>query len=198
YDGNPFYPTPAALPKLCRQHGVKFFGISAKYIDAVRKAVERDPELLSQLNMDQVKTIASTGSPLVPENFDFLYSHWPHICVSSISGGTDIVSTFMLGNLDGVVRRGQIQCRGLGMAVEVWDDSGRPVQPGVTGELVCMYRAAYFSSDFGPNVWYHGDFCALYSEGGLAVFGRSDATLNPGGVRIGTADIYKVVEHMSE
>ncbi|KAF4757467.1 hypothetical protein FOZ63_015863, partial [Perkinsus olseni] len=98
YDGNPFYPTPAALPKLCRKHGVTFFGISAKYIDAVRKAVERDPKLLSQLDMDQVKTIASTGSPLVPENFDFLYSHWPHICVSSISGGTDIVSTFMLGN----------------------------------------------------------------------------------------------------
>ncbi|EER17819.1 acetyl-coenzyme A synthetase, putative [Perkinsus marinus ATCC 50983] len=217
YDGNPFCPNPAVLPKLCKKHGVKFFGVSAKYIDALRKSLERDPKLFSQLNMDQVRMISSTGSPLVPENYDFLYRHWPHICVSSISGGTDIISTFMLGNPDGVVRRGQIQCRGLGMAVEVWDDSGRPARPGATGELVCTkpfpsqpwgfwgddanktkYREAYFNSEFGPNVWYHGDFCALYAEGGLAVFGRSDATLNPGGVRIGTADIYKVVEHMPE
>jgi acetoacetyl-CoA synthetase len=158
--------------------------------------------------------IASTGSPLVAEGSDYVYdSIKSNVCLSSISGGTDIVSCFVLGNPIGPVWRGEIQARGLGLAVEVWDEAGNPVI-GEKGELVCVkpfpcmpiyfwddsdgqrYRAAYFERF--PGVWCHGDYVELTSHGGMIVYGRSDATLNPGGVRIGTAEIYRQVEQLPE
>jgi acetoacetyl-CoA synthetase len=156
----------------------------------------------------------STGSPLVAESFEYVYSNIKaDLCLSSISGGTDIVSCFVLGSPMLPVWRGEIQCRGLGLAVDVWNDEGRPVR-GERGELVCTkpfpcmpvgfwndadgsrYRAAYFERF--PNVWCHGDFCELTDHDGLVIHGRSDAVLNPGGVRIGTAEIYRQVEQLDE
>ncbi len=156
----------------------------------------------------------STGSPLVAESFDYVYANiHADLCLSSISGGTDIVSCFVLGSPLLPVWRGEIQCRGLGLAVDVWDDDGKPVR-GARGELVCTqpfpcmpvgfwndadgsrYRAAYFERF--PGVWCHGDFCELTGHDGLIIHGRSDAVLNPGGVRIGTAEIYRQVEQLDE
>jgi acetoacetyl-CoA synthetase len=187
------------------------FGTSAKYIDAVLKSglVPRETHSLKT-----VRAMTSTGSPLSPEGFDFVYSGIkPDICLSSISGGTDIVSCFVLGNPIGPVWRGEIQARGLGMAVDVFDEEGRPVREQ-KGELVCTqpfpcmpigfwndpdgakYRAAYFETF--PNIWCHGDFVELTRHDGMIIYGRSDATLNPGGVRIGTAEIYRQVEKLPE
>jgi acetoacetyl-CoA synthetase len=156
----------------------------------------------------------STGSPLVPEGFDYVYGKIKaDLCLSSISGGTDIVSCFVLGNPAQPVWRGEIQCRGLGLAVEVFDDQGHSLV-GEKGELVCTrafpamplgfwndpdgarYRAAYFEKY--PNVWRHGDWCEITPHGGMIIYGRSDAVLNPGGVRIGTAEIYRQVESLDE
>jgi acetoacetyl-CoA synthetase len=156
----------------------------------------------------------STGSPLVSEAFDYVYANVKQdLQLASISGGTDIISCFVLGNPMGPVYRGEIQCAGLGMAVDVFDDDGRPVR-GEKGELVCTrsfpvmpigfwndadgakYRAAYFERF--ANVWCHGDFAELTAHGGFIIYGRSDATLNPGGVRIGTAEIYRQVEKLAE
>ncbi|NNE36981.1 MAG: acetoacetate--CoA ligase, partial [Gammaproteobacteria bacterium] len=161
-----------------------------------------------------LRTIASTGSPLLPENFDFVYHNIKQdVILSSISGGTDIVSCFVLGNPNGPVRRGEIQAKGLGLAVDVWDDEGHSVT-GEKGELVCKqpfpcmpvkfwnddnnerFLEAYFSRF--PNVWAHGDFAEQTENGGFIIYGRSDATLNPGGVRIGTAEIYRQVEQFGE
>jgi len=161
-----------------------------------------------------LRTMFSTGSPLAPESFDYVYQCVKEdLCLSSISGGTDIVSCFVLGNPTGPVWRGEIQAKGLGMAVEVFDESGKPVK-GEKGELVCTrpfpsmpigfwndpdgakYRAAYFEKY--PNVWRHGDWCEETEHGGLVIYGRSDAVLNPGGVRIGTAEIYRQVEQIDE
>jgi acetoacetyl-CoA synthetase len=158
--------------------------------------------------------VLSTGSPLMPEGFDYVYQKVKaDVCLSSISGGTDIVSCFVLGNPSGPVWRGEIQAPGLGMAVEVFDEKGQSVV-GEKGELVCTrafpsmpvgfwndpdgakYRAAYF--DKYPNVWRHGDWCELTAHGGMIIYGRSDAVLNPGGVRIGTAEIYRQVEAFDE
>ena len=164
--------------------------------------------------LETVRAMMSTGSPLVAEGFDYVYRDIKaDLQLSSISGGTDIISCFVLGSPVLPVWRGEIQCRGLGMAVDVWDDDGRPVR-GEKGELVCAkpfpvmpigfwndadgakYHAAYF--DRCPNVWCHGDFCEITGHGGLVIYGRSDATLNPGGVRIGTAEIYRQVEKLHE
>jgi acetoacetyl-CoA synthetase len=161
-----------------------------------------------------VRTIASTGSPLAPESFDYVYQRIKRdVCLSSISGGTDIVSCFALGNPTAPVWRGELQARGLGMAVEVWNDEGLPVV-GEKGELVCVrpfpsmpvgfwndpdgakYRAAYFERF--PGIWCHGDYVELTDHDGLIIYGRSDAVLNPGGVRIGTAEIYRQVEKLPE
>jgi len=187
------------------------FGTSAKYIDALNKA---GLEPMMSHDLSSLRTLCSTGSPLVPEAFDYVYTHIKKdICLSSISGGTDIISCFALGNPVLPVHRGELQCRGLGMQVEVWNDRGETVH-GEKGELVCAapfpsmpvgfwndpdgrkYHHAYF--DLFPNVWCHGDYVELTENDGLIFYGRSDAVLNPGGVRIGTAEIYRQVEKLDE
>ena len=211
YDGSPFYPGPRVLFDFADDERMTVFGTSAKNIDALNKAGARPIEthLLSSL-----KTMTSTGSPLVPESFDYAYGAIKKdLLLSSISGGTDIVSCFVLGNPALPVYRGEIQCRGLGLNVKVFDDEGRSVI-GAKGELVCTspfpsmpvyfwndirgtkYRAAYF--DRFPGVWCHGDYMELTPRGSAVIYGRSDATLNPGGVRIGTAEIYRQVERLEE
>ncbi len=211
YDGSPFYPDGNVLFDYAAEEAMTIFGTSAKYIDAVRKAGLRpgDSHDLSSLRM-----MASTGSPLAPENFDFVYDAIKqYIHLASISGGTDIVSCFVLGVPSKPVFKGEIQGPGLGMAIDVWDDAGKPVR-GIKGELVCTrpfpsmpvgfwndadgskYHAAYFERF--DNIWCHGDFAEWTDNGGMIIHGRSDATLNPGGVRIGTAEIYNQVEQMSE
>ena len=211
FDGSPFHPRPEVLWDIAQEEGVAVFGTSAKYIDACKKAGlrPRDTHDLSQL-----RAILSTGSPLVPESFDYVYDAIDDdLQLASISGGTDIVSCFVLGNPAGPVRRGEIQMCGLGMAVEIWNDEGAPVI-GEKGELVCTkpfpcmpvgfwgdddgsrYHDAYFARFAG--IWCHGDFAELRASGGLVIHGRSDAVLNPGGVRIGTAEIYRQVEQLPE
>ena len=211
YDGSPFYPDGNVLFDLADAEKTTLFGTSAKYIDALSKA-GLDPK--STHDLTSVRTITSTGSPLVPEGFDYVYRHIKSdVCLSSIAGGTDIVGCFVGGNPIGPVWRGEIQARLLGMAVEVFDQDGKPLREE-KGELVCTrpfpsmpvafwddpdgtrYRAAYFESF--ANVWCHGDFIALTDHDGIVIYGRSDATLNPGGVRIGTAEIYRQVEQLPE
>jgi acetoacetyl-CoA synthetase len=211
YDGSPFHPSERVLFDYIDAAKINVFGTSAKFIDAVKKAgfAPRDTHDLSSMRM-----ILSTGSPLVPESFDFVYdSIKSDVALCSISGGTDIVSCFVLGSPVLPVWRGEIQAKGLGMAVEVWDEEGRPVT-GEKGELVCTrpfpsmpvgfwndeggakYTAAYFERF--PEIWCHGDFAEITPHGGIIIHGRSDATLNPGGVRIGTAEIYAQVEQLPE
>ena len=207
YDGSPFHPKPAALIDLIDAERITVFGTSAKYLSALAKArvVPRKTHDLSSL-----RTILSTGSPLTHENFREVYRNFPpDVALASISGGTDIVSCFALGNPMLPVQEGELQCSGLGMAVDVFDESGSPLERG-KGELVCTrsfpsrpigfwndpdgskYRGAYFEKF--PGVWAHGDFAEFTEHGGMIVHGRSDAVLNPGGVRIGTAEIYRQVE----
>jgi acetoacetyl-CoA synthetase len=211
YDGSPFYPNGNTLFEFAAAEGIQVLGTSAKFIDAVQK---HGLEPGKTHDLTSVRTLLSTGSPLVPESFDFVYEHIKKdICLSSISGGTDIVSCFVLGNPTLPVWRGEVQCRGLGMAVDVFDGEGRPVR-GEKGELVCTapfpstplgfwgdsegqrFRAAYF--DRFEGTWTHGDWVELTEHDGLIIYGRSDATLNPGGVRIGTAEIYRQVEKLPE
>ncbi|WP_434713541.1 acetoacetate--CoA ligase [Rhizobium sp. YTUHZ045] len=211
FDGSPFAPDGNVLFDYAEAERFAIFGTSAKYIDAVRKGglTPRKSHDLSSLRL-----MTSTGSPLSPEGFTFVYEGIKEdVQLASISGGTDIVSCFVLGNPLQPVWRGEIQGPGLGLAVDVWNDDGKPVR-GEKGELVCTkafpsmpvmfwndpdgakYRAAYF--DRFDNVWCHGDFAEWTEHGGLVIHGRSDATLNPGGVRIGTAEIYNQVEQMDE
>ncbi len=211
YEGNPFHPGPEALWDFVQREGVNLLGTSAKYLDACAKAGLRPFETH---DLSPVRTILSTGSPLMPESFDWVHEAVkPDVQLASICGGTDLVSCFILGNPLLPVRRGEVQCLGLGMAVEVWDSTGSPLV-GEPGELVCtrsfpsmpigfwgdedgsLYRAAYFERY--PGVWHHGDWVELRPEGGMVVRGRSDTTLNPGGVRIGTAEIYCQVERVEE
>lgn len=211
FDGSPFHPEPSVLFDLAQAERITLFGTSAKYIDACRKAglaPARTHDLSS------VRLITSTGSPLAPESFDYVYEAIkPDVHLASISGGTDIVSCFVGGSPISPVYRGEIQAPGLGMAVEVWDETGKPIRSG-KGELVCTrafpcmpvmfwndpggkkYHAAYFERFEG--IWCHGDFAEWTEHGGLIIHGRSDATLNPGGVRIGTAEIYAQVERIPE
>ena len=210
FDGSPFHPGPAALFDLAQEEAVGVLGVSAKFLDSVRKAGLRPAD---SHDLASVRTILSTGSPLVPEGFDFVYEAVaPDVQLASISGGTDIVSCFVGGDPTGPVWRGECQRPGLGMAVDVFDDAGRSCEPGLAGELVCTrafpsmpvhfwndadgakYRAAYFERF--PGVWHHGDFAEWTPHGGMIIHGRSDATLNPGGVRIGTAEIYRQVEQI--
>jgi acetoacetyl-CoA synthetase len=209
YEGSPFHPDGHTLFTLADEVGVTFFGVSARYIDAVAKAGVAPK---SSHRLDSVRTIASTGSPLAPESFDFVYDGIKaDVHLASISGGTDIVGLFAGGNPNGPVWRGELQARALGMKVEVFDDEGRSVR-GEKGELVCTmpfpsmpvgfwndpdgrkYHAAYFARF--PGVWHHGDYVELTEHDGLIIYGRSDAVLNPGGVRIGTAEIYRQVEQL--
>ena len=211
YDGSPFVHGGRILFDYADGESMTQFGTSAKYIDAVAKIGLKPRE---HYGLEKLRALLSTGSPLAPESFDVVYREIKQdVCLSSISGGTDIVSCFALGNPILPVWRGELQCRGLGMAVEVFNDEGRPVR-GEKGELVCIkpfpsmpigfwndadgvkYRAAYF--DRFPNAWCHGDFCELTARGGMIIYGRSDAVLNPGGVRIGTAEIYRQVEKLPE
>ncbi|HZP92234.1 MAG TPA: acetoacetate--CoA ligase [Burkholderiales bacterium] len=211
YDGSPFYPGHHVLFDLAEREKMTVFGTSAKYIDALNKAGARPIETHK---LDSVVTMTSTGSPLVPESFDYVYCAIKKgLLLSSISGGTDIVSCFVLGDPTLPVYRGEIQRRGFGMNVQVFDENGRSMV-GAKGELVCTapfpsmpvrfwndpdgakYRNAYFERF--PNVWCHGDFMELTERGTAVIYGRSDATLNPGGVRIGTAEIYRQVEQLDE
>ena len=211
YDGSPIHPKKDILFDLAGQERLTVFGTSAKYLAMIEKEglAPRESHDLSAL-----RTILSTGSPLAPQSYDYVYEKVAtDVCLSSISGGTDIISCFALGNPIGPVYRGEIQTRGLGMKVEIFNDAGESVQ-GEKGELVCTkpflsmpvsfwddpegakYRAAYFE-DY-PGVWRHGDWAELTAHDGLVIYGRSDATLNPGGVRIGTAEIYRQVEQFEE
>ena len=209
FEGNPFYPNCNSLFEFVGLHKATFFGVSAKFLDAVKN----DPSFVSPPNnFDQVRVIASTGSPLVPESFDFVYSKIKSdVNLASICGGTDILSCFILGCPIKPVKRGFAQCRGLGMDVKIFDPETGASLVNEKGELVCCspfpsqpigfwgddaekskYKEAYYST--WPNVWKHGDFCMLDPDGHVFVYGRSDATLKPGGVRIGTAEIYRAVE----
>ncbi len=211
YDGSPFHPDGNVLFDFADATGMTLFGTSARFIDAVNKAGLAPIESHS---LATVRTMTSTGSPLVPESFDFVYSRIKRdIHLASISGGTDIISCFVGGNPMAPVWRGEIQARALGMQVEVFDERGRPVV-GQKGELVCTrpfpsmpvgfwndpdgrkYQAAYFETF--PGVWRHGDWAEITPHDGLIIYGRSDAVLNPGGVRIGTAEIYRQVEQLDE
>ena len=207
YDGSPFVRNAAILFDFCDAERFTQFGTSAKFIDAIAKRGLKPGKTHS---LDSVRTIISTGSPLVPESYDYVYREIKRdVCLSSISGGTDIMGCFADANPILSVWRGELQCRSLGMKVEVWDEEGRALV-GQKGELVCTrpfpsmpvgfwndpdgkrYHEAYFARY--PNVWCHGDYCELTARGTMIVYGRSDATLNPGGVRIGTAEIYGQVE----
>ena len=211
FDGSPFYDDGRVLWKMAEREKLTVFGTSAKYISALQKAGVRPAE---EFGLPALRAVLSTGSPLAPESFDFVYDAiGSDLQLSSIAGGTDIISCFVLGNPTLPVRRGEIQCRGLGMAVEFFDDEGNALLEQ-RGELVCTkpfpsapvgfwndpdnakYRAAYFEKY--PGVWAHGDFAELRRTGGIVIHGRSDAVLNPGGVRIGTAEIYRQVEKLDE
>ncbi|MDA1117795.1 MAG: acetoacetate--CoA ligase [Proteobacteria bacterium] len=211
YDGSPFISRGRIIFDMADAEGMTHLGTSAKFIDAIAK-INLKPRATHRL--ERLRAILSTGSPLLPEAFDYVYRDIKQdVCLSSISGGTDIVSCFVLGNPILPVWRGEIQCKGLGLAVEVFDDDGKSLV-GEKGELVCTrpfpampvgfwndadgsrYRAAYFEKY--PNVWRHGDWCEITEHGGIIIYGRSDAVLNPGGVRIGTAEIYRQVESLEE
>ena len=211
YDGSPFFPDGHRLFTLADETSITLLGASAKFIDAAKKAGLRPRATHS---LESLRTITSTGSPLAPESFDFVYEHLkPDVHLASISGGTDIVSCFVGGNPNAPVWRGEIQAPGLGMDVDVFNEHGERAE-GQAGELVCKspfpsmplgfwndpgntrYREAYFERF--PGVWSHGDWAERTDHGGLIIHGRSDATLNPGGVRIGTAEIYRQVEQLPE
>ena len=207
YEGNPMYPSSSVLWQMAEQYSVAVFGASAKYFDALRKAAVKPRQTH---NLAALRTLCSTGSPLLADTFSYAYADIKKdMQLASISGGTDIVSCFVLGNPFDAVRLGEIQCRGLGMSVDVYDDDGESLR-GAPGELVCTapfpsmpvmfwddadgkkYREAYFAKFEG--VWTHGDWATMTAAGGIIIHGRSDATLNPGGVRIGTAEIYRHAE----
>jgi acetoacetyl-CoA synthetase len=210
YDGSPVHPSPSALFDLIDELGITLFGTSAKFLDTARKS-----GLSPASGLPSLRTITSTGSPLSPDAFEYVYAKLrDDVHLASISGGTDICGCFVMGDPTRPVYSGEIQGPALGMAVEIFDDEGKPVPDGVTGELVCTrpfpsmplglwaddggaaYNAAYFA-DY-PGVWRHGDWVARTPHRGFVIAGRSDATLNPGGVRIGTAEIYRQVDQLPE
>jgi acetoacetyl-CoA synthetase len=211
YDGNPFHPDPGALWKMAEDHKMTIFGTSAGYLTALENAGVKPAE---RYDLSPLKAVLSTGSPLSIEGFKFVYRDIKEdLQLASISGGSDINGCFAAGNPIGPVYAGELQCRCLGMAVEAFDENGSPVR-NQQGELVCTaaapsmpiyfwddekgekYRNAYF--DVYPGIWRHGDFVEINDRGGVVIYGRSDATLNPGGVRIGTAEIYRQVEAIPE
>ena len=211
YDGSPFYPDPDALFDFADAEAMTLFGTSAKYIDAAKKESLTPAETH---HLEELRTMTSTGSPLAPESFDYVYKAIKHdLHLASISGGTDIMGCFVLGDPTGPVFRGEIQAPALGLDVAVFDEGGNAVVEE-KGDLVCRnafpsmpvyfwndpdgvkYRAAYFERF--PGVWCHGDWVEATEHGGMIIYGRSDATLNPGGVRIGTAEIYRQVEQLDE
>jgi len=214
YDGSPFHPTPSRLWDLVDEFGITLFGTSAKYLDASRKM---DLQPAKTHTLRSLRTITSTGSPLVPEGFEYVYRDIKaDVHLASISGGTDICGCFVAGDPTQPVYAGEIQTPGFGMAVDVYDDKGRSLRlsPDTRGELVCTmpfpsmpvsfwndpedakYESAYFARF--PGVWAQGDFASWTDHGGIVIHGRSDATLNAGGVRIGTAEIYRQVENLPQ
>ena len=220
FDGSPFHPSPHVLFELADASKITHFGISAKFIDSLRN--ERvTPNVTHDLR--SIRTLCSTGSPLVAEGFEYIYDHIAaqpdrDLHVASISGGTDLCGCLLMGDPTRPVYPGEIQGPALGVAAAVWDDNAHPMEMNETGELVCTepfpsmplgfwndadgsrYRNAYFDrfADLGVDVWAHGDFVAATPHGGYVIYGRSDATLNPGGVRIGTAELYRQVEALDE
>ncbi|MFQ5547035.1 MAG: acetoacetate--CoA ligase [Woeseia sp.] len=211
YDGSPFFDDGRVLWKMAEDEKLTVFGTSAKYISALEKAGVRPGD---EFDLSELRAVTSTGSPLAPESFDFVYDAIAEdLQLSSISGGTDIISCFAAGNPILPVRRGELQCLALGMAVEIFNEQGQPVT-NENGELVCTgafpsmpvgfwddpgdakYHAAYFERY--PGVWAHGDYAEITDGGGMLIHGRSDAVLNPGGVRIGTSEIYRQVEKLEE
>ncbi len=211
YEGAPLYPDPGMLWRLAEHESINVFGTSARYLSALEKSGYVPGK---HVDLSALRTVLSTGSPLAPSSFDFAYRDIKKdLQLSSIAGGTDLISCFALGNPLLPVHRGELQCRGLGMQVEIFDERGHSVRQQ-KGELVCTapfpsmpigfwndadgrrYRAAYFERF--PNVWHHGDYAELTATDGLIIHGRSDAVLNPGGVRIGTAEIYRIVEQFDE
>jgi len=211
YDGSPFYPTTEHLFDIIEKEKITFFGTGAKYIDHLK---QKNIDIKKKYNLNALKTIASTGSPLAHESFEYVYKHVKkdvHLC--SISGGTDIVSCFVLGNPNESVYTGEIQSKGLGMDVDVFDEEGNSLIK-TKGELVCKTpfpsKPIYFWKDVGnkkyleayfskyKNIWHHGDYAEITENNGFIIHGRSDATLNSGGVRIGTAELYRVVENIEE
>lgn len=213
YDGSPFYPKPDSMWDYTSQHKCTLFGTGAKYIDALKSHNVRPADTH---DLSDLKIITSTGSPLVHESFDYVYDAIKKdVHLSSVSGGTDIISCFVIGNPISPVWRGEIQGAGLGYAMNAFDDTGKPIPAGAgSGEMVCTkpfpsmpvsfwndpegkrYHDAYF--DRFPNIWCHGDWIERTEHDGFIIHGRSDATLNPGGVRIGTAEIYRQVEQVEE
>ncbi len=211
FDGSPTHPWATSMFDICQQEKVTVFGISAKYLSNLQKTEERPVDSHDLSNM---RSLISTGSPLTHEGFRYVYSAInPNCHLVSMSGGTDIISCFMLGNPNLPVFEGELQSPGLGMATEIWNEEGQRIV-GEKGELVCTkpfpsapvgfwqdkddtkYRSAYFHSY--PNIWVHGDYAEQTFNGGYIIHGRSDAILNPGGVRIGTAEIYRQVEHFEQ
>jgi acetoacetyl-CoA synthetase len=211
FDGSPFYPDPGTLWKLAQDEGITVFGTSARYIAAIEKEGLRPG---AEYDLGPLRAVLSTGSPLAIEGFRYIYREVKKdLQLASISGGTDLNGCFALGNPIGPVYEGELQCRGLAMRVEAFNAQGKPVLNEL-GELVCTapfpsmplyfwndpdrekYLSAYFKTF--PGVWHHGDFIKITEDGGVVIYGRSDATLNPGGVRIGTADIYRQVETLPE
>ncbi|MDP3562800.1 MAG: acetoacetate--CoA ligase [Legionellaceae bacterium] len=211
YEGSPTHPNPTHLFQIIHDENITVFGTSAKFISCIEKEQLTPAQ---DFSMPSLRTILSTGSPLLPHNYDYVYQHIKaNVQLSSISGGTDIVSCFALGNPILPVYPGELQCIGLGMSVEIYDSSGHSTKNNA-GELVCTkpfpsmpigfwedenqtrYKNAYFTQF--PNVWTHGDFAKITMHDGLIIYGRSDATLNPGGVRIGTAEIYRQLENIPE
>jgi acetoacetyl-CoA synthetase len=211
YEGSPFHPSPGALWQMAQEERLTVFGTSAKYLSSLEKSGFLP---MQSVDLTALRTVLSTGSPLLPEGFDYVYRAVKgDLLLASISGGTDIVSCFALGCPTRPVHRGELQCRGLGLAVEIFDENGRPVR-GERGELVCTapfpsmpvgfwndptgvrYHAAYFERFAG--IWHHGDYAAITEHDGVVIYGRSDAVLNPGGVRIGTAEIYSAVESLPQ
>jgi len=211
FDGFPMYKKDDLLFQFASEEKATFFGVSAKYIDALnnKKVVPKN-----NYNLSKLRTICSTGSPLSEEGFRYIYNNVKKdVHLSSISGGTDIVSCFVLGNLFESVHAGEIQNKGLGMDVDIFNEEGFPIRKK-KGELVCKkpfpsmpvkfwndkkdkkYKSAYFEKYH--NIWHHGDFAKITHKGGFIIYGRSDSTLNPGGVRLGTAEIYSVVEKFNE
>lgn len=212
YDGSPAYPRMDSLFDIAETSKITHFGTSAKFIDGLAK---NNVDVTKSHDLTHLRMITSTGSPLAPEGFDYVYQNIKKdVCLASISGGTDIVSCFALGNPIAPVWRGELQTCGLGMNVGVFDELGQPLPQGEKGELVCLnpfpcqplgfwndpdnqkYHQAYYAKYSG--IWHHGDFVELTDHQGLIIYGRSDAVLNPGGVRIGTAEIYRQVEQIPE
>lgn len=212
YDGSPAYPKLTSLFEIAEEIKITHFGTSAKFIDSLMKQAIN---IIDFHDLSALRMITSTGSPLAPEAFDYVYQKIKQdVCLASISGGSDIISCFALGNPIAPVWRGELQTAGLGMAISVYNEAGQPLAAGEKGELVCLapfpcqplmfwndltgekYHQAYFAKF--PGIWHHGDFVELTSHKGLIIHGRSDAVLNPGGVRIGTAEIYRQVEQIPE